>query len=132
MSWGTFGETMNMLQAGALLATSLQQALQRSVTEAAPVLKDVWGSRSKLSENAASLAESWAPLVGVKSRLEERMSALQKRKSDAARNSDAAEKKKSEEALKLLHSQVMIYLKHHVRLLIYSVIFHLNISTVVD
>lgn len=92
---------MNLFQAGALVATSLQQAVNKSISEATPVLQDFWGARAKATGARTPGGEpSWKPFGGAQSALEGGLSALQRR------NSDALEKQKAEEAIKLLQSQV--------------------------
>lgn len=99
---------MNVFQAGALVANSLQQVLQKSVSEAGPVLSGLWGSKSKVTENVGTNSESsWSPIYGARSKLGESLSTIQRR------NSDANEKKNAEIALKLLQSQVSLLSSTH-------------------
>ena len=91
---------MNLFQAGALVATSLQQAVNKSISEATPVLQDLLGSRANAANRAPQ--PGWGPFKSAKSVLEGGISAMQRR------NSDALEKKKAEEAIKLLQSQVVM------------------------
>ena len=103
---------MNISQAGALVATSLQQVFNKSVSEATPVLQEFWGSRAKSAPAATETAQvPWRPFSSAKGALEGGLSAVQ---AVQRRNSDAAEKKKAEEAIKLLQSQVGFHSIDHI------------------